>query len=132
VAKITATAYLHRLGHPRRQGQKGLRSKRKLAAARRNLKKARQARQLNWLRHGVEVAYATIKPYRQQELAESKAAFAASMAELAVLEPLIRQNPYLSDMLGDLKRRQAQAEDRGLANGDFHQPQPGISVLSPK
>src|SRR5208283_956460 len=34
---------------------KGLRSRRKLAAAKRNLRKARQTRQLNRLRHGVEV-----------------------------------------------------------------------------
>ena len=74
---------------------KGLRSRRKLVAARRNLKKARQARQLNRLRQEFEAAYVVLKPYREKQLAEMEAAIARDRAELKLLEPKIMQHPLL-------------------------------------
>lgn len=85
----------------------GLKSARKLAAARRNLKKAREVRQLNRMRQEIEAAYAVIKPYRQQESARMEAAIAKSRAEIAALEPVIRFYPDLSEMLDELKLRRA-------------------------
>jgi restriction alleviation protein Lar len=102
----------------------GIRSRRKLAAARRNLKKAREVRQLNRIRLSLETAYAHIRPYREQEFAESQAALAKSWAELAVLEPRIRRYPDLSELLDWLKSR--------WNRSDSHQCPPCDSVLYTK
>jgi hypothetical protein len=61
---------------------KGLRSRRKIAAAKRNLKKARQVRQLNRLRVEGEAAYTKLQEYRTVERAELEAALAADQAFL--------------------------------------------------
>ncbi len=108
---------------------RGIRSRRKLAAARRNLKKARQTRQLNRLRQAEEVIYARLRPYRQQETAIIEAAVAGSRAELAILEPRIRQYPDLSELLDWLKRRWERAEGGDQHRNDSPQPEPGNSVL---
>lgn len=88
---------------------RGIRSRRKLEAARDNLQKARQARKLNRLRHGVEVAYAAIKPYRQQQLAESEAAVAESRDELAILGPKIVKDQILRRLHALLSKRDVPA-----------------------
>jgi hypothetical protein len=72
---------------------RGIRSRRKLAAARRNLKTARK-----WklIRQRVEAAYTALKPYRQKQLAEMEAAVAADRAWLKEKEPLILADPLLA------------------------------------
>ena len=81
---------------------RGIRSRRKLAAARRNLKKARQVRQINRLRQGIEAAYTALKPYRQREFAMAEAALAQERAELKILEPKIMSDPLLRQIYTEL------------------------------
>ena len=108
---------------------KGILSWRKGRACRRNLRRARERKRLKWIRTRVDAIASWLKECRAIEIADSEAAFATSMAELAILEPRIRQYPDLSEMLDDLKRRQAQAEDRCPGCESIHQPQPANSVL---
>jgi hypothetical protein len=108
---------------------RGIRSRRKVAAAKRNLRKAREVHQLNRMRQEVEAAFAAIKPYRQQETARIEAAVAKSRAELAILEPRIRQYPDLSEMLDDLKLLQAESDGGDRHHEDSPQPEPENSVL---
>lgn len=81
---------------------KGIRSRRKLAAARRNLKTARQ-----WklVRLRVETAYATLRPYRVQELAKLEATAAEDRAWLQEREPLIMADPVLRQLYDLLPSR---------------------------
>ncbi len=81
---------------------RGLRSRRKLAAARRNLKKARQTRQQNRTWRAVDAAYATLKPFREQELALAEASVARDRAELKALEPKIMSHPLLRKFYEEL------------------------------
>src|SRR5712664_2606994 len=67
-------------------------SRRKLAAIRRNLKKARETRQLSRLRRMAETAYATLRFYRQQERELIEAEVAKSPAELNTMGPLLRKD----------------------------------------
>jgi hypothetical protein len=101
---------------------KGLRSRRKLAAARRNLKTARQ-----WklIRQRVETAYTAIKPYREKQLAETEAAIAADRAWLKEREPLILANPVLRTMYESLTKRDAPAQteySHGVPGASWRQP----------
>lgn len=111
---------------------KGLCSPRKLAAARRNLEKAREVRQLNRLRQSAEATYAALKPLREQERRLIEARLAESRAELATLEPLIKQDPELSAMLEWLKSCQAHPEDGDWQQGDSCQSLSADSVLITK
>lgn len=107
-------------------------SRRKLRAARRNLKKARQVLQLNRLRRSEEAAYAQLRPYLDQELALAEEQAAKSRAELLALEPAIRRDPQLSEMLDWLKSRWAQAEGGAQHLTDSRQCPPADSVLGTK
>ena len=99
-AREAISAWNRRAGLATRGGKatKGIRSRRKLAAARRNLKKARQVRQLNRLRAEVEVAYAKLQPYRAAERAELEVSYAKDMAWFKEREQLIMAHPVLRDM----------------------------------
>lgn len=81
---------------------KGLRSRRKLAAARRNL---RTARKWKLIRQRVEAAYTTLKPLRAAELAEMEAALAADLAWLKEREPVILADPVLRQVYDLLPSR---------------------------
>jgi hypothetical protein len=85
---------------------KGLRSPRKLAAARRNLKIARKWKMI---RQKVETARAVIKPYRQKELAEMEAAVAKDQAWLREREPAILADPQFRQIYEVLQRRKVSA-----------------------
>jgi hypothetical protein len=84
-------------------------SRRKLAAIRRNLKKARGTRQLNRLRQMTETAYRTLQSYREREWAMIEAA-AVNQAELMRLEPMVRKDPALSKLLDWMRSRQKDKE----------------------
>lgn len=73
----------------------GIRSRRKLAAAMRNLKKARHVRKLNRLRAKAEVAYTTLQHYRNPERVELEAAIAEDRVFFKQREDLILGDPVL-------------------------------------
>lgn len=106
-AREAISAWNRRAGLATRGGKatKGIRSRRKLAAARRNLKKARQVRQLNRLRAEVEVAYAKLQPYRAAERAELEVSYAKDMAWFKEREPVIMADPVLRRMYESLLRK---------------------------
>jgi hypothetical protein len=112
--KGTASAAAGRAG-------KGKCSWRKRRACRRNFRVARKRKKLKWMRNRVDAIITWLKPHREAEMAEMRAALANSWAELTILEPLIRQYPDLSEILDWLKSRQ----DRS----DSHKCPPCNSVL---
>ena len=81
----------------------GIRSRRKIAAAKRNLNKARQVRKLNRLRTEEEVAYAKLKHYRTIERAELEAAVAEDQVFFKQRENLILANPALRSLYESLR-----------------------------
>jgi len=89
---------------------RGIRSRRKLAAARRNL---RTARKWKLIRQEVEAAYTAIKPVRAAELAEMEAAVAADRAWLQKREPMILADPALRQLYDLLPSRRASAVNAG-------------------
>jgi Restriction alleviation protein Lar len=107
-------------------------SRRKLAAARNNLKKARQVRQVNRLRNGAEAAFKALQPHRQREREWIEAQLAESRAELVDLEPLIKKDPQLSELLGLLNSRQGQSASADRHQEDFRTCPPGDFVLPTK
>jgi hypothetical protein len=62
------------------------------------------------MRAAVEVAYASIKPHREQELAEMEAAIAEDLAWLREREHLILADPKLRLLYESLKGHQKPAE----------------------
>jgi len=89
---------------------RGIRSRRKLAAARRNLKTARQWKRI---RQSVESAYTALKPLRAAELAEMEAAVAEDRAWLQEREPMILADPVLHHLYDLLPSRSASAVNAG-------------------
>ena len=85
---------------------RGIRSRRKLAAARRNLKRARK---LTWLRREIDAAMAVIKPFHDKEMAENEAALREDLAWLREREQLIFANPVLREMYESLLAKRAAA-----------------------
>jgi hypothetical protein len=85
---------------------RGIRSRRKLVAARRNLK---MARQWKLIRQRVEAAHTALKPLRAAELAEKEAALAADLAWLKEREPVILADPVLRQLYDLLPSRRASA-----------------------
>ncbi len=90
---------------------KGKSSWRKRRSCRKNLRLARKRKKLKWMRDRVDTIITWLKPHREVEMAEMRAALAKSWAELAVLEPLIRQYPDLSELLDWLKSRHSQTHE---------------------
>ena len=74
---------------------KGLRSKRKVASAKRNLRKARAAKKLKKVWAEIDVAYAQLKPLRAAQTAEAEAAVAEGHAWLKAREAEILADPLL-------------------------------------
>jgi len=105
------------------RASKGKLSWRKGRSCRRNLRRAREQKKLKWIGSRIDAMYRWLKEYRAKEIAESEAAFTASMAELGVLEPRIRRYPDLSAMFDDLRLRQAQAKARESVPENLHRPQ---------
>ena len=99
-AKEAISVWNRRAGLARCGGKatKGIRSRRKVAAARRNLKKARHVRQLTRLQGKVEAAYAKLRPYRAAERAELEALCAEDRAWLKEREQMIMADPVLRDL----------------------------------
>ena len=108
---------------------RGNRSRRKLAAARRNLKTAREVRKLNRMRATVEAAYASIKPYRDQELTEMEAASAENRAWLKEREHLILADPRMRSMYELLEGHQKPTASGDPLQTDCSQCSLGNSVL---
>ena len=95
------SAWNRRSGLARRGGEatKGIRSRRKVAAARRNLKKARQVRQFNRLRiAAAEAAYTTLQHYRKMERDELEAAMDRDRAWIEERKDVILADPVLRSM----------------------------------
>jgi hypothetical protein len=92
----------------------GLQSRRKTAAARRNLRKARQQKRLKRLRANIQALMPWFKT-ALEDLALVERKVAQSRAELLALAPAIRQDPELTEVLDWLKSRWAQE-----AGGDLH------------
>ena|SRR5208282_3694319 len=89
---------------------KGLSTRRKRRACRRNLRKARQQKQLRRIRGHTESTMVMLKAARAVEMAEVQAAAKISRAKLAALEPQIRADPSLSRILALLRHGQAEGE----------------------
>jgi hypothetical protein len=77
---------------------KGLTSRRKRRAARRNLRTARKQKQLQRIRAEVDKLMTQLKSARQVEMAEIKAMVEQSRAKLAAMEPRIQADPILREM----------------------------------
>ena len=84
---------------------KGLRSRRKVATARRNLRKARTAKKLKEIRAKIDIAYAQLKRLRAAQIAEAEAAAAEGRAWLKAREPEILADPVLSKIYSLLPSR---------------------------
>jgi hypothetical protein len=99
-AKEAISIWNRRAGLASRGGRAtaGIRTRRKLVAARRNLKKARQVRQRDRLRTAAEAAYATLQQYRQMERAELEAAMGRDRAWIEERKDLILADPALRSM----------------------------------
>jgi hypothetical protein len=83
----------------------GIRTPRKLAAAKHNLEKARQVRQLNRLRTAAQTAYTTLQKYRKMERAELEAAMEQDRAWIEERKDLILAHPALRSMYELLQRK---------------------------
>ena len=83
---------------------KGLRSRRKITVAKRNLKKARQVRRLNRLRAEAETAYTKLQEYRAVERAKLEAAVADDQVFLKQRENVILADPVLRTLYQSLKQ----------------------------
>ncbi len=99
------SAWNRRAGLARLGGKStaGIRSRRRVAAARRNLKKARHVRQFNRLRAEGEAAYTTLQEYRAVERAELEAAVADDQVFLKQRENVILADPVLRTLYQSLK-----------------------------
>jgi hypothetical protein len=87
-------AWCRRKGTASAVGGKSTRGKtswRKGRSSRRNLRKARHTLQLKPIMRAVELAHGKLRPYREKELAEARALAEESRADLAALEPRIRE-----------------------------------------
>ena len=82
----------------RQQIDSDIRLRRRVAVARRNLKKARGVRQFNRLRGKAEAAYAKLQQYRAVERAELEASYAKDRAWFKEREDVKMAHPVLRDM----------------------------------
>lgn len=82
----------------------GLRSPQKLEAARRNLKKAREVRQLSRIRSKAEAAYNELQQYREVERADLEGLQAEDMAWFKEREHVIMADPVLRTLYLSLRR----------------------------
>ena len=101
---------------------RGNRSKRKLAAAKRNLKRAREQKKLKWIMNRCEAIYWQLKPFREAEIAEAEAGMAEDLARLKEKEPLILAYPDTRDLYEFLLSRRAAA---AAAEAEQVKPQVG-------
>jgi hypothetical protein len=77
---------------------KGKCSRRKLRAARRNLRKAREQKQLKGIYARIEALMPQLQEARAVELAEAEKALAESRTKLKALEPAIMADPALAEL----------------------------------
>lgn len=89
----------------------GLRSPQKLEAARRNLKKAREVRQLNRIRAEAEAAYNQLQYYRKVERADLEGLRAEDVAWFEEREDVIMADPVLRTLYQSLRREEHQEAD---------------------
>lgn len=85
---------------------KGISTRRKRRACRRNLKKARQRKQIKRIRADTEAIMPQLQAARAPELADLQAAAAQSRARLKALEPIIMADPQLSRIYALLPKRE--------------------------
>lgn len=99
-AKEAISIWNRRSGLASRGGKAtaGIRTPGKLSAARRNLEKARQVRQLNRLRASEETAYTTLQQFRQMERAELEAAMERDRTWMEERKDAILAHPTLRSM----------------------------------
>jgi len=96
---------------------RGLRSRRKAAASKRNLKKARAAKKLKKICTRIDVAFEKLKPLRESEIAQAEEAAVASRARLKVHEARILADPQLRKIYALLNHPQADNADPHLPMG---------------
>lgn len=96
---------------------KGISTRRKRRACRRNLKKARQRKQLKRIRDNAEALMPQLQAMRHKELAEAELAVAQSRARLKAHEPQILADPLLRQVYALLKHPQANKEQGRVVKG---------------
>lgn len=91
----------------------GVRSRRKLRAAKKNLRKARDQKQLKRIRAAIEVMVPLLREARRREIAKLEGKIAQERAWLQQVEPLLIRDPRLNELRQLLKQYQRRREKAG-------------------